>query len=115
LPRSYSKENSVFNLSHTALTVAAFYSENWELLRLATQDRFHQRARMKMLPELFSVQKMAYENGALMSTLSGSGSTFFNMVYDCDAEVLAGRFRQKFSDFDVKILDFDNNGLIIER
>jgi homoserine kinase len=115
LPRSYSKENAVFNLSHTALTVAAFYSENWELLRLATQDRFHQRARMKMLPELFSVQKMAYENGALMSTLSGSGSTFFNMVYDYDAESLANRFKQKFSDFDVKILDFDNNGLIIER
>jgi homoserine kinase len=115
LPRSYSKENAVYNLSHTALTVAAFYSENWELLRLTTQDRFHQRARMKMLPELFSVQKMAYDNGALMSTLSGSGSTFFNMVYDYDAESLANRFRQKFSDFDVKILDFDNSGLIIER
>ncbi len=115
LPRSYSKENAVFNLSHSALTVAAFYSENWELLRLATQDRFHQRARMKMLPELFSVQKMAYENGALMSTLSGSGSTFFNMVYDYDADALANRFRQKFSDFNVKILDFDNNGLVIER
>jgi homoserine kinase len=50
-----------------------------------------------------------------MSTLSGSGSTFFNMVYDYDAESLANRFKQKFLDFDVKILDFDNNGLIIER
>ncbi|MEA3523108.1 MAG: homoserine kinase [Campylobacterota bacterium] len=115
LPRSYSKENAIYNLSHTALTVAAFYSENWELLRLSTQDRFHQRPRMKMLPELFNVQKMAYENGALMSTLSGSGSTFFNMVYDYDAENLASRFRQKFTDFNIKILDFDNNGLIIER
>jgi len=29
------------------------------------------------MPELFEVQKIALESGALMSTLSGSGSTFF--------------------------------------
>ncbi len=115
LPRSYSKENAVFNLSHTAVTVGAFFNEDWEMLRLSTQDRFHQKVRMKMLPELFAVQKMAYDNGALMSTLSGSGSTFFNMVYDQDAEPLAQRFKAEFTDFEVKILSFDNDGLIVER
>ncbi len=115
LPKSYSKENAVYNLSHTALTVAAFFNEDWEMLKLATQDRFHQKARMKMLPELFGVQKVSYENGALMSTLSGSGSTFFSLVYDDDATQIANKLKQKFFDFEVKILDFDNNGLIIER
>ena len=115
LPKSYSKENAVFNLSHTALSVAAFFNEDWEMLKLASQDRFHQKARMKMLPELFSVQKTAYESGALMSTLSGSGSTFFSMAYDEDAPIIANRLRQKFPDFMVKILDFDNDGLIIKR
>jgi len=115
LPKSYSKENAVFNLSHTALSVAAFFNEDWEMLRLASQDRFHQKARMKTLPELFSVQKVAYESGALMSTLSGSGSTFFTMAYDDDAAMIANKFNQKFPDFTVKILDFDNDGLVIER
>lgn len=115
LPKSYSKENAVFNLSHTAVTVGAFFNEDWEMLRLATQDRFHQKVRMKMLPELFAVQKLAYDNGALMSTLSGSGSTFFNMVYDQDAEPLAEKFRAEFVDFEVKVLSFDNNGLVVER
>ncbi len=115
LPKSYSKENAVFNLSHTALTVAAFFNEDWEMLKLAAQDRFHQKARMKTLPELFSVQKVAYESGALMSTLSGSGSTFFSMAYDDDAAMIANRLKQKFPEFAVKILDFDNSGLIIER
>ncbi len=115
LPKSYSKENAIFNLSHTALSVAAFFNEDWEMLKLASQDRFHQKARMKTLPELFSVQKIAYESGALMSTLSGSGSTFFNMVYDSDAPMIANRLKQKFPDFTVKILDFDNNGLLIEK
>ncbi|MDD2837744.1 MAG: homoserine kinase, partial [Sulfuricurvum sp.] len=115
LPKSYSKENAVFNLSHTAVTVGAFFNEDWEMLRLATQDRFHQKVRMKMLPELFAVQKMAYDNGALMSTLSGSGSTFFNMVYDQDAQMLAEKFKAEFTDFEVKILSFDNHGLVVER
>jgi homoserine kinase len=115
LPKSYSKENAIYNLSHSALSVAAFFNEDWEMLKLASQDRFHQKARMKTLPELFSVQKIAYESGALMSTLSGSGSTFFSMVYDEDAHMVANRLGQKFPDFTVKILDFDNDGLIIER
>jgi len=115
LPKSYSKENAVYNLSHTALSVAAFFNEDWEILKLASQDRFHQKARMKTLPELFSVQKIAYESGALMSTLSGSGSTFFSMAYDEDSAMIANKLGQKFPDFTVKILDFDNDGLIIER
>ena len=115
LPKSYSKENATYNLSHTALSVAAFFNEDWEMLKLASQDRFHQKARMKTLPELFSVQKIAYESGALMSTLSGSGSTFFSMAYDEDSAMIANKLSQKFPDFAVKILDFDNNGLIIEK
>ena len=115
LPKSYSKENAVYNLSHTALSVAAFFNEDWEMLKLASQDRFHQKERMKMLPELFSVQKVAYESGALMSTLSGSGSTFFSMAYDEDSVMIANKLSQKFPDFAVKVLDFDNNGLIIEK
>lgn len=115
LPKSYSKDNAVYNLSHTALSVAAFFNEDWEMLKLASHDRFHQKARMKTLPELFSVQKIAYESGALMSTLSGSGSTFFNMAYDEDIAMISNKLKQKFPDFMVKTLNFDNNGLIIER
>ena len=115
LPKSYSKENAIYNLSHTAVTVAAFFNEDWEMLKLSTQDRFHQKIRMKMMPELFTIQKLAYDSGALMSTLSGSGSTFFSMVYDQDAAALTNRFKQKFPEYEVKSLDFDNNGLVVER
>jgi homoserine kinase len=97
------------------VTVAAFFNEDWEMLRLATQDRFHQKIRMKMLPELFAIQKTAYEQGALMSTLSGSGSTFFSMVYDEDASKLQDIFTKQYPDYMVKTLDFDNNGIITER
>ena len=115
LPKSYSKENAVFNVSHAALTVAAFFNEDWEMLKIATQDRFHQKTRMKMMPELFTIQKAAYEQGALMSTLSGSGSTFFSLCYDEDAAGLAAKLEQRFPQFAVKVLNLDNNGLTVER
>ncbi len=60
-------------------------SESWELLKIASKDRLHQTRRMKQMPELFEVQKIALESGALMSTLSGSGSTFFTLCYGDDA------------------------------
>ena len=113
LPKSYSKESAIYNLSRSSLMVSAFFNENWELLRIASRDRFHQKARMKTLPELFAVQKLAIDNGALMSTLSGSGSTFFNMVYAEDANKLAQKLRNRFGDFRVMELDFDNDGVVV--
>jgi len=114
LPKSYSKENAIYNLSHSSLTVGAFFNEDWEMLKLAAQDRFHQKARMKTLPELFSVQKVAYESGALMSTLSGSGSTFFNIVYKQDSKKLLAKLKENFRHFTIFSCDFDNNGVKVE-
>jgi len=65
-----------------------------------------------MMPELFEVQKLALEKGALMSTLSGSGSTFFNLSYADDAESIAGALRERFPQFRVLVHSLDNYGVI---
>jgi homoserine kinase len=114
LPFKYSKNDTIFNVSHSALTTAAFMSENWEMLREATKDRMHQYFRMKQMPELFSVQKVAYKNGALMSTLSGSGSTFFNLSYKKDAAKLISKLKDNFPHFKIYSYDFDNQGIIVD-
>jgi len=111
LPKVYSKEKAIFNLSHSSLLTAAFFNEDWEMLRIASQDRFHQKIRMKALPELFVVQKIALDYGALMSTLSGSGSSFFNMLYIEDVPALKHKLETQFPKFQIKVLDFDNEGL----
>lgn len=113
LPRKYAINDAVFNISRTALITAAFYSKDWALLRDVVDDRIHQNFRMRMLPELFEVRNFALQNGALMSTLSGSGSTFFNLAYSDDAESLRERLKGRFSHFEVKRLSFDNDGLRI--
>ena len=114
LPFKYSKEDTVFNLSHSSVLTAAFFSENWEMLKEASNDRMHQYYRMKQMPELFAVQKLAKRNGALMSTLSGSGSTFFNLVYEKDAKRLVGKLRENFPHFKIFSCDLDNNGVQVE-
>jgi len=112
LPNTYHKSEVVYSLSRAAYMTALFMSESWELLRIAAKDKIHQDRRMAMMPELYRVQKIAMENGALMSTLSGSGSTFFNMCYEDDAKKIANKLKNAFSEFKILICDLDNYGLI---
>lgn len=115
LPKEISMETAVYNISHTSLLTAAMMKGDFEMLRHAARDKIHQQIRMSNLPELFSLQKMAMESGALMSTLSGSGSTFFNMAYRCDARYLRKTLANKFPQYRVEIVDFDNRGVFIEH
>ncbi len=113
LPYKYSKEDAVFNISHSSLLSAAFMSENWEMLKTASLDKIHQQYRMRQMPELFNVQKLALNNGALMSTLSGSGSTIFSMCYEENLDKLQKKLKKSFYHFKVITCDFDNYGLSI--
>lgn len=113
LPSNLSLKDSVFNLCHSSFLTACFLEKKYDLLALASKDLLHQTRRMQNLPELFEVQKFALENKALMSTLSGSGSSFFNLVYKDDAKYLAQKMEQKFGHFKVLCLEFDNKGFKI--
>ncbi|PAF51590.1 homoserine kinase [Helicobacter sp. 13S00477-4] len=114
LPKRYSTIECVFNLSRSSLMAMAFSQQRWDILRLASKDKLHQERRMKYFPILYSVQKIALSNGALMSSLSGSGSSFFNLCYFDDAPKLAAIFKKKFPPFRIYILNFDNEGVRIE-
>ena len=115
LPKRFTTSDVVFNLSHSSLLTAAIFDERWDMLKVAAKDRMHQDIRMQGLPELFKVQKIALLNGALMSTLSGSGSTFFNMVYADDALRLQKLLQKSFPKFRILTLNFDNSGVIIKE
>ena len=108
---NYPLKDVVTNISSTAMITAAFFSEKFDMLRYVVEDKIHQEARMKAVPELFRIREIALREGALMSTLSGSGSTFFNLAYKDDAYSIYNTLKDNFKDFDVKILYFDNIGV----
>jgi homoserine kinase len=114
LPHKYNKNDTIFNVSKSSLLTAAFLNEDWDLLKVASQDRMHQMYRMNIMPELFEVQKIALASGAYMSTLSGSGSTFFSMASEDNAKFIAKKLRTRFPNFYVGIYDFDNKGVIVK-
>ena len=111
LKTHYPLKDVVTNISSTAMITAAFFSEKFDMLRYVVEDKIHQEARMKAVPELFKIREIALREGALMSTLSGSGSTFFNLAYKDDAYSIYNTLKDNFKDFDVKILYFDNIGV----
>ena len=115
LPKNYTIKECVNNLSHAAFLTSCFYEKRYDLLRIASEDMMHEERRMSALKELFEVRKVAYENGALMSTLSGSGSSFLNIAYKDDAKNLQDALKSKFGDFRVEIFSFDNDGYEITQ
>jgi len=115
LPKQYRKEEAIYSLSRAAYMTGLFMTESWDLLRIASKDKLHQARRMKMMPELFDVQKVALKHGALMSTLSGSGSTFFNLAYEKDADKIAQALQTRFPQFRVFNLALDNHGVLTKN
>ncbi len=112
LPKYYHRDEVVYSLSRAAYMTALFMSESWDLLRIAAKDKLHQDRRMALMPELYDVQKISLDNGALMSTLSGSGSTFFTLAYEKDAPKIAQKLREKFPQFRILVTDLDNYGVL---
>jgi len=113
LPKMYRKEETVYSLSRAAFMTGLFMSESWDLLRIASKDKLHQTRRMKMMPDLFEVQRLALKHGALMSTLSGSGSTFFTLCYADDARKIAEILQKRFPQFRVFDKALDNYGVTV--
>lgn len=115
LPKNFSMQKVVYNIARSSFLSSAFFSENWDMLRLGSKDCIHQDKRIESMPELAKIQKIALDNGALMSTLSGSGSSFFSMCYVDDALTIKEMLKKEFQDFRIEIFDFDNNGYVIEK
>lgn len=113
IPKQIPLNDAVFNLSRASMIASIFANKRWHLLKFVGDDKIHQDLRMNLFPALFSVRKEAMKNGALMSVLSGSGSSFISICYRDDSAKIASALAKKFVDFRVLDLEFDNNGISI--
>lgn len=82
LPDVYSRADLVFNLSRSALWVAAVASGDYSLLREACRDRMHQPYRARFVPNLEPTIDRALEAGALAAFLNGAGPSVGALVTD---------------------------------
>ena len=83
LPKQYSREDAVYNLSRSGLMTASLFSGELHNLRVAVQDRIHQPYRSGLIENYDNVFRMSYELGSLGTYVSGAGPTIISMI---DAE-----------------------------
>jgi homoserine kinase len=80
LPSRVPLRDAVFNLSRSALLVAACANGEADLLRAATSDRLHQPPRSTLFPAMPELFNAALSAGALAACLSGAGSTILALT-----------------------------------
>ena len=82
LPTSYSRADAIYNASRTALWTAAVALNQPDLLRVASQDVFHEPYREPLIPGLAACRKRLLEVGASAAFLSGAGPTLAAISLD---------------------------------
>lgn len=115
LPPQVPREDAVFNVTRTALLVAALATGQYACLPEASRDRLHQPYRAALLPGLEEVCEAARKAGALAAFLSGAGSTMLALVAVGGEEVgeaMRKTWRDRFGiAARVCLLDVDSEGL----
>lgn len=115
LPPQVPREDAVFNVTRTALLVAALATGQYASLPEASRDRLHQPYRAALLPGLEEVCEAARKAGALAAFLSGAGSTVLALVAAGGEEVgeaMRHLWRDRFGiAARVCLLDVDTEGL----
>jgi homoserine kinase len=118
LPESVLHRDAVFNVGRSGLLLGALATGEYDLLRVAMQDRLHQPYRAHLIPGLDEVIEAAHQNGAYGACLSGSGPTVLAFVSADRAEKVAAAMRAAFEArgvaSDAWALDVDLAGARVE-
>jgi len=108
LPKTYSRQDAVFNISRAALLVAAMATGNMGVLKTATADCLHQPYRQHLVPNMEEIFEKAYNYGASGVYLSGAGPAIIaitceNNEFKSNMENFLNSLNNKWNTFDVEI------------
>jgi homoserine kinase len=125
LPKSYSREDCVFNIGRASMLIEALQDEVIDpyLIYECMQDKIHQSYRSCLVPGLDSILKKGPDDieGLLGICLSGAGPTvlaFANGNFDAIGKYLCDMFALEDGkdgkiEASYKILDFDYTGTVV--
>ena len=118
LPEKVPHRDAAFNVGRSGLLLGALATGEYDLLRVAMQDRLHQPYRSHLVPGLEDVIEAALENGAYGACLSGSGPTVLAFASKGTAARIAPAMQAAFEVRGVAseswALDVDLNGAQVE-
>lgn len=118
LPKSYSKEEVIFNMRQVSLLITALEEREPELLRWAFEDRIHQPYRAALVPGMYELFEESIKLGAYGGVLSGAGPSLLFFAPLGKGRTIASKLAEKWSNMlngEVKVLitDIDYRGATI--
>ena len=118
LPDSVPHKDASFNVGRAGLLLGALATGEYDLLRVAMQDRLHQPYRSHLIPGLEDVIEAACSSGAYGACLSGSGPTVLAFAPETNARGIAAAMLSAFEGRGVGAkawaLDVDLSGARVE-
>jgi homoserine kinase len=96
LPKQVTLADAVTNLQNSSLTVVAFLTGNYNLLRASLVDCLHQPFRKALMPGFDETLEAARKAGAHGSALSGAGPTLVAFT-EKDEEEIAEAMEEAFT------------------
>lgn len=114
IPKEISIQDSVFNLSRSALLASSLISCKFENLKIGAEDRLHQPYRLHLINGGEEIIEDCYKKGAVAAFISGAGSTMM-AIFDDKKENVAVSVqkilsRKEFFDWNYFLLSVDNEG-----
>lgn len=116
LPRTYSKEDAVFNLSRLSMVILSLISGDEENLKVALEDKIHEPYRLKLIPEINEIEKIIDDSKALGHYLSGAGSTIMVVLKASDKtseDEIKNKLDKLSNSYEVVRLNIDKKGAFI--
>ena len=116
LPKTYSKEDAVFNLSRLSMLILSLISGDEENLKVALDDKIHEPYRLKLIPEIDDIEKIIDDSEALGHYLSGAGSTIMVVLKASDntsEDQIKNKLDKLSNSYEVRLLDIDEKGAFI--
>lgn len=116
LPKSVSHNDAVYNTGHSALLTASLINGKYENIRTAVGDKLHQNYRKRLIPNMDSLFRLCYDNGALGVYLSGAGPTIIAII-KAENKAFGSNITRvlidKMKDWKLHILKPDNIGACV--
>jgi homoserine kinase len=115
LPEEINFKDAVFNISRTAMLVAAMAQGDLSNMDIFCQDRLHQPFRSQLIPGMEKILTTVREKGAFAGFLSGSGPTVVCLTLRERADALGEHMVDIFSRAGIKscykVLSSDSEGV----
>ena len=112
LPKTYSKEDAIFNVQRSALLITALATGNADAFPTALEDRMHQPYRAALVPGLEQIIKLR-SKGLLGCALSGAGPSilvFYERGYENVCQSVQHAFSAHGKDSEVILTELALHG-----